>query len=241
MSVLSAPTCACGADVRSVHFRRRRRWFAFLFGLFFNLHPALRFPLPNLGLVPLEGPSHGTLATPAQLPQDAPSLRRIVTYPTFLFDQVSYAPSRPQTGFVSQRFRPAQQSAFDAPQVGCLQARLASGAPGLLQRLASARQSAGPSDSLTADARPPGGPLPPEERLAAAALRRANAALPVSRSLVEHLLDFPCSEDSTRTYRMSTTISPSGVPELKDHPIFCHSLLHVASAQTENSAHPRQC
>jgi hypothetical protein len=34
--------------------------------------------------------------------------------------------------------RSALQSAFDAPQVGGLQARLAPGAPGLLQRLSSA-------------------------------------------------------------------------------------------------------
>ena len=78
------------------------------------------FHSPDLLLVPLQRASRRTLATPAQLPQDAPSLRRMVTYAAFALDQVRHAPSGPQTGFVSQRFRPALQSALDASQVGRL-------------------------------------------------------------------------------------------------------------------------
>ena len=116
------------------------------FWAFFNLHPALFLPFPDLGFIPLEGPTHGPLATPAQLPQDAPSLGRVVAHSTFFFDQVRHSPGGPQTGFVAQCFGAALQSAFDASQVCGTQAWLAPSAPGLLQGLLSARgQLLGPA------------------------------------------------------------------------------------------------
>src|SRR5713226_6245081 len=67
------------------------------FWAFFNLRPALLFPSPDGLLVPLQSSSHRPLATPTQLPQNAPSLRGMVAHPAFLLDQVRHPPRRPQT------------------------------------------------------------------------------------------------------------------------------------------------
>src|ERR1700676_3785872 len=94
--------------------------------------------MPDLGLVPLQSAAHWTLATPPQLPQNAPGLRRMVADATFGLDQVRHAPRGPQIGSIPQRLWPALQPVLDAPQIGSLQARLASGASGFLQRPSSA-------------------------------------------------------------------------------------------------------
>src|SRR5207249_9285352 len=57
---------------------------------------------------------------------------------------------------------------------------------------------AAPSGSLTADALPPGGPLPPEELPAATAEPRVSVAAPVPENLAELLLGFPWTDHSRR-------------------------------------------
>ena len=101
---------------------------------FFNLRPALLFPAADLFLVPLQGTAGRTLRRPAELPQDAPSLHGGELHPAFALDQVRHAPGGPQTSFVSQRFRAALQSPHDAFQLSRAQARLATDAPGALER-----------------------------------------------------------------------------------------------------------
>src|SRR5216117_2938309 len=54
------------------------------------------------------------------------------------------------------------------------------------------------SGSLTADALPPGGPLPPEELPAATAEPRVSVAAPVPENLAELLLGFPWTDHSRR-------------------------------------------
>ena len=49
-------------------------------------------------------------------------------------DQVCHTPGGPQIGLVSQGLWATLQAALDPPQVGCLQARLAPGTSGFLQR-----------------------------------------------------------------------------------------------------------
>src|SRR5713226_3378843 len=104
-----------------------------VFGLFFNLRPALLLPSPDGLLVPLQSSSHRTLATPTQLPQNAPGLRGMVAHPAFLLDQVHHPPRRPQAGFIAQSLWPAFQSALDLRQVPWTQSRLAAGASGFPQ------------------------------------------------------------------------------------------------------------
>src|SRR5712691_5533974 len=57
---------------------------------------------------------------------------------------------------------------------------------------------AAPSGSLTADALPPGWPLPPEELPAATAEPRVSVAAPVPENLAELLLGFPWTDHSRR-------------------------------------------
>src|SRR5215467_5706383 len=52
-----------------------------LFGLFFNLRPALLLPLADLVFLAFQRASHRTLTTPTQLSQNPPSLRRVILYP----------------------------------------------------------------------------------------------------------------------------------------------------------------
>jgi hypothetical protein len=101
---------------------------AFIVGLFLT-RPTFLLPDPDLLLSPLQRPPGGTLTAPSQLPQDAPSLRGMVSDPAFLLDQVRHPPRRPQTGFITQSFRPALQPALDLVQVLLPEARFASGAP----------------------------------------------------------------------------------------------------------------
>src|ERR1019366_3701380 len=102
-----APRYGSGAGARSIRFRRRRRWYGLLFGLFFNFRPALLLPSPDLIFVALQRTPHRTLATPSQLPQYPPSLRGMILDSAFLLDQMGHAPRSPQTGFVTQRLRSA--------------------------------------------------------------------------------------------------------------------------------------
>jgi hypothetical protein len=57
---------------------------------------------------------------------------------TFSLDQVRHTLRGPQISSIPQRLWPALQTVLDAPQVGCLQARLAPGTSGFLQRPSSA-------------------------------------------------------------------------------------------------------
>ena len=59
------------------------------FRAFFNPRPALPFPLPDFRLVTLQSASYRALATPSQLPQNPPGLRRMVADLAFALDQVS--------------------------------------------------------------------------------------------------------------------------------------------------------
>src|SRR5215469_6689040 len=106
----------------------------FLAGFFFNLQPGLLFPLADFLLTPLQRPARRTLATPAQLPQNAPSLRRVTLHPTFPFDQISHAPGCPKCGLKTKRLRPTFQASLDALQVLGAQTRFAPGATRLAQR-----------------------------------------------------------------------------------------------------------
>src|ERR1700730_9169007 len=102
-------------------------------GLFCTLWPTLLLPQPDLLLVPLQRASHRTLATPAQLPQNAPRLRSMVADPAFLLDQVRHPPRGPQTGFLPQNLWPAFQPALDVPQIFRTQTRSAPSASRFFQ------------------------------------------------------------------------------------------------------------
>ena len=82
----------------------------------------------------------------------------MVADPALALDQVRHTPCGPQIGLVSQGLWTTLQAALDPPQVGCLQARLAPGAPGFLQRPSSARGKLfGPATHrLTMHSDPPG-------------------------------------------------------------------------------------
>src|SRR5215469_14884244 len=92
------------------------------------------FPLAEFLLIPLQCPARRTLAFPAQLPQDAPRLRRVILHPTLPFDQISHAPGCPKCGLKTNRLRPTFQASLDALQVLGAQTRFAPGATRLAQR-----------------------------------------------------------------------------------------------------------
>ena len=117
----------------SVRFRRRRRSQTLVFGLFFNLRPTLALPLGHGLFVAFQSSSGGALATPAELPQKAPYMSRVIVNPTFLFDQIRHPGRGPQSRFITECFRSTLQSALDAFQILGAQAWLPSGATGLLQ------------------------------------------------------------------------------------------------------------
>src|SRR5208283_4684769 len=75
----------------------------------------------------------GTLTTPSQLPQDAPTLRGMTGNSTFLPNQMGHTAGGPQAGLVAQRFRTAFESPLDLAQVLRAQPRLAPGTARLLQ------------------------------------------------------------------------------------------------------------
>src|SRR3974377_1659094 len=110
---------------------------AFVFGLFFYPRPALLLPPSDLVFVALQGAARGTLTTPAQPPQDAPSLGRMVGNPTFLLDQMGDTAGGPQTGLVAQSFRTAFESLLDLAQILRAQAWLAARTARLLQSSAT--------------------------------------------------------------------------------------------------------
>ena len=62
----------------------------------------------------------------------------MIADPAFALDQVRHTPGAPQIGLVSQGLWTTLQTVLDPPQVGGLQARLAPGASGFLQRPSSA-------------------------------------------------------------------------------------------------------
>jgi len=62
----------------------------------------------------------------------------MVANTAFGLDQVRHTPRGPQIGSIPERLWPALQTMLDAPQIGYLQARLAPGASGFLQRPLSA-------------------------------------------------------------------------------------------------------
>src|SRR5947207_6535313 len=90
---------------------------------------------------------------------------------------------------------------------------------------------AAPSGSLTADALPPGGPLPPEELPAATAEPRVSVAAPVPENLAELLLGFPWTDHSRRRpechyiiqYLISADLDPSAIATAI--PVLPHVLL----------------
>src|SRR5262245_63065178 len=94
-----------------------------LFGLFFNLRPALPFPLPDFVFVPLQGAAHGTLTAPAQPPQNPPCLGGVILDSALVFAQMSLPPPSPQAGLVAHPFRSPLESLLDAPQALGVQTR----------------------------------------------------------------------------------------------------------------------
>src|SRR6266496_3572993 len=74
-------------------------------------------PLQNLGFVPFPGASRRSLATPTQLPQNAPCLRGIVLHSAFVLDQLRHTRRRPQGRFISECLWATLQTGLDSPQV----------------------------------------------------------------------------------------------------------------------------
>ena len=60
-------------------------------------------------------------------------MTRMIADTTFLFDEIRDAPGGPQAGVIPQRFRPTLQATLDPCQVVLREARLATGAAGVLQ------------------------------------------------------------------------------------------------------------
>ena len=67
----------------------------------------------------------------------------MVAYPAFALDQERHPRRCPRAALVPQRFRPTPQHALDPPQLGRTQLRLAPGTPRSIQRLQSAKATAG--------------------------------------------------------------------------------------------------
>src|SRR3990172_2341967 len=100
------------------------------FWAFFLLRPAHSLPAANRFLIPFQGASHGSLATPSQFPENPPDVDVRVPDPAFAFDQIGHAPTGPQPRLISQRFRPPLQPFHDPSAVGGAQSWLATGATG---------------------------------------------------------------------------------------------------------------
>ena len=91
----------------------------------------LLFPCTDFFLTPFQRPARRTLATPIQLPQDAPGLRRVILHSAFSLNQISHAPGCPQLGLKAQRMGPAFQTLLDTLRVLSTQPRLAPARPAL--------------------------------------------------------------------------------------------------------------
>jgi hypothetical protein len=100
---------------------------------FFKLGPAVLLPALDGLFVTLQRATGRALATPAQLSQQAPDVRRMVAHPAPLLDQAGDPRRRPQCGLVAKRLRSAFERLLDCLQVCRAQLGLASGAPGLFQ------------------------------------------------------------------------------------------------------------
>jgi len=100
---------------------------------FFKLGPAVPLPALDGCFVTLQRAAGWALATPAQLSQQAPDVRRMVTHPAQLLDQSGDPRRRPQCGLVTECLRSAFERLLDGLQVWRTQLGLASGAPGLFQ------------------------------------------------------------------------------------------------------------
>jgi hypothetical protein len=82
-------------------------------------------------------PAHWTLATPAQLPQQFPNMRRMVRNPKLFFHQMRHPGAGPQRSFVAQRLRSGSQALFQSLALIGSQLRLASRTTRLPQRLST--------------------------------------------------------------------------------------------------------
>ena len=91
-------------------------------GLFFNLRPALLFPVGDPSLVPFQRTAHRLLQAPPQLPQDAPNVSGMIIDLEVLLDQVGHPWTCPQRRFVTQAFGTCQEQ-LDQPRfVGLIEA-----------------------------------------------------------------------------------------------------------------------
>jgi len=117
----------------SIRFRRRKRLRTLVFGLFFNLRPTFALPLGNGSLISFQSSSGRTLATPAELPQQAPHVSRVIVNPALLFDQIRHTRRGPESCVIAECFRSQLQSALDPLQILGAQSWLPSGATGLFQ------------------------------------------------------------------------------------------------------------
>jgi len=100
---------------------------------FFKLGPAVLLPALDGFFVTLQRAAGRALATPAQLSQQAPDVRRMVAHPAQLLDQSGDPRRRPQCRLVAKCLRSAFERLLDGLQVCRTQLGLASGAPGLFQ------------------------------------------------------------------------------------------------------------
>src|ERR1700732_342753 len=100
-------------------------------GLFFKLGPAVLLPALDGFFVTLQRATGRALATPAQLSQQAPDVRRMAAHPAQLLDQPGDPWRRPQCRLVAQCLRSAFERLLDCLQVCRAQLGLASGAPRL--------------------------------------------------------------------------------------------------------------
>jgi len=124
---------------------------------FFYLRPSHAHPAPDGGLVAFQCPARGSLAAPAEPPQDPPHVARRISHAARAFDQVGDPPGCPQRRVIPERFRSPLQTGADLRHVARRQPRLASGPPRMLQRRAAAcGQSPRPSvHGLAVDANAP--------------------------------------------------------------------------------------
>jgi hypothetical protein len=100
---------------------------------FFKLGPAVLLPALDGFFVALQRATGRALATPAQLSQQAPDVRRMVAHPAQLLDQSGDPRRRPQCGLVAECLRSAFERLLDCLPVCRTQLGLASGAPGPFQ------------------------------------------------------------------------------------------------------------
>src|SRR5713101_5231692 len=98
---------------------------------FFKLGPAVLLPALDGLFVALQRATGRALATPAQLSQQAPDVRRMVAHPALLLDQSGDPRRRPQCGLVAECLRSAFERLLDCLPVCRTQLGLAPGAPGL--------------------------------------------------------------------------------------------------------------